>query len=151
MSETIEGLDMKKTLLVAGALALGLAGPALAKPGNGHGNGNGHGHDNGHGHGHRSAYGYSGPVGYGAGGCPPGLAKKHNGCLPPGQAKKLYGIGQRWPSQYGYRWSYNQIPYDLRRQYGFSPYDRYYYGDGYLCQVDPKTLLIQRVVNAILR
>jgi Ni/Co efflux regulator RcnB len=22
-------------------------------------------------------------------GCPPGLAKKHNGCLPPGQAKKL--------------------------------------------------------------
>lgn len=25
----------------------------------------------------------------GAGGCPPGLAKKDNGCLPPGQAKKL--------------------------------------------------------------
>jgi hypothetical protein len=25
--------------------------------------------------------------------CPPGLAKKHNGCLPPGQAKK-YIIGQ---------------------------------------------------------
>src|ERR1700741_2212434 len=24
--------------------------------------------------------------------CPPGLAKKNNGCLPPGQAKK-YGIG----------------------------------------------------------
>lgn len=23
-------------------------------------------------------------------GCPPGLAKKHNGCLPPGQAKKVY-------------------------------------------------------------
>lgn len=26
--------------------------------------------------------------------CPPGLAKKHNGCLPPGQAKKQYVIGQ---------------------------------------------------------
>jgi hypothetical protein len=25
----------------------------------------------------------------GSNGCPPGLAKKHNGCLPPGQAKKL--------------------------------------------------------------
>lgn len=25
--------------------------------------------------------------------CPPGLAKKHNGCLPPGQAKKQFGIG----------------------------------------------------------
>ncbi len=28
--------------------------------------------------------------------CPPGLAKKHNGCMPPGQAKK-YAIGQRLP------------------------------------------------------
>ncbi len=29
--------------------------------------------------------------------CPPGLAKKHNGCLPPGHAKKLYIIGQPLP------------------------------------------------------
>jgi Ni/Co efflux regulator RcnB len=36
---------------------------------------------------------------YGGGrkGCPPGLAKKNNGCLPPGQAKK-YAIGQRLPA-----------------------------------------------------
>ena len=35
---------------------------------------------------------------YGRGkGCPPGLAKKHNGCLPPGQAKKLYAVGQPLP------------------------------------------------------
>jgi hypothetical protein len=25
----------------------------------------------------------------GPAGCPPGLAKKHNGCLPPGQAKNM--------------------------------------------------------------
>ena len=31
---------------------------------------------------------------YVAGHCPPGLAKKNNGCLPPGQAKKLWVIGQ---------------------------------------------------------
>lgn len=31
---------------------------------------------------------------YAAGHCPPGLAKKNNGCLPPGQAKKLWAIGQ---------------------------------------------------------
>jgi Ni/Co efflux regulator RcnB len=31
-----------------------------------------------------------------AGHCPPGLAKKNNGCLPPGQAKK-YAIGQPLP------------------------------------------------------
>jgi hypothetical protein len=34
---------------------------------------------------------------YAAGNCPPGLAKKNNGCLPPGQAKKLWSIGQPLP------------------------------------------------------
>ncbi|HEX7891836.1 MAG TPA: hypothetical protein VF522_20990 [Ramlibacter sp.] len=33
----------------------------------------------------------------GAAGCPPGLAKKDNGCLPPGQAKKVV-VGHRVPS-----------------------------------------------------
>lgn len=33
-----------------------------------------------------------------AGRCPPGLAKKRNGCLPPGQAKR-WRIGQRLPAQ----------------------------------------------------
>ena len=56
--------------------------------------------------------------------CPPGLAKKHNGCLPPGQAKKqdrvvvgeavppgaVYVIPQRVrstlpPPPYGYRYA----------------------------------------------
>ena len=32
---------------------------------------------------------------YGKGNCPPGLAKKNNGCLPPGHAKKRYQVGQR--------------------------------------------------------
>jgi len=32
-----------------------------------------------------------------AGHCPPGLRKKHNGCLPPGQAKKRWAIGRRLP------------------------------------------------------
>jgi hypothetical protein len=34
---------------------------------------------------------------FSAGRCPPGLAKKGNGCLPPGQAKSLYVIGQPLP------------------------------------------------------
>lgn len=35
---------------------------------------------------------------YGGGkACPPGLAKKNNGCLPPGQAKK-YAVGQPLPA-----------------------------------------------------
>lgn len=46
----------------------------------------------------RSAiYGYYQPL-YAAGNCPPGLAKKNNGCLPPGQAKKLWAIGQPLPT-----------------------------------------------------
>lgn len=35
---------------------------------------------------------------YAAGNCPPGLAKKNNGCLPPGQAKKVWAIGQPLPA-----------------------------------------------------
>lgn len=33
---------------------------------------------------------------YRSGRCPPGLAKKHNGCLPPGQARK-WRMGSRLP------------------------------------------------------
>ena len=127
---------MKHLLLFAGAAALGVAGPALAKPGNGHGNGHGHGYDS--------------DYAYGGGGCPPGLAKKHNGCLPPGQAKKLYR-GQRWRSGYGDLYAYRQIPYDLRRRYDLDPYDRYYYSNGYLYRVDPRTLVIEQVISALLR
>lgn len=132
---------MKHLLMLAGTAALALAGSAMAKPGHGHGNGWGHG--NGYAHGDR------GPVGYGAGGCPPGLAKKHNGCLPPGQAKKLYR-GQRWHSGYGSLYGYRQIPYDLRRRYDLDPYDRYYYSNGYLYRVDPRTMLIEQVISALL-
>ena len=130
---------MKHLLILAGVVALATSAPAFAKPDHAKGH---KGHSQGH---------NAGPVGYGVGGCPPGLAKKNNGCMPPGQAKKLYNIGQRWPGSYGYRWTYNQIPYDLRNRYGFDPDDRYYYGDGYLYRVDPTTMLISQVVSAILR
>jgi hypothetical protein len=131
---------MKQVSLIAGALALGLAGPAVAKPGNG----------NGHGHGHDYGFGERGPVGYGAGGCPPGLAKKHNGCMPPGQAKKLYR-GERWRSGYGSLYAYREIPYDLRRRYDLSARDRYYYDNGYLYAVDPRTMVIEQVISGLLR
>jgi hypothetical protein len=130
---------MKQMILLAGAAALGFGAPALAKPGNG--NGNGHGHNQ----------GYDQPYGYGAGGCPPGLAKKHNGCMPPGQAKKMFRVGQRYSTGYGTRYAYGQIPYSLRDRYDLDPRDRYYYDNGYLYQVDPRTLLVQQVVSALLR
>jgi hypothetical protein len=127
---------MKQGFLAAGAAALAFAAaPADGKPGKGHGN-------------HANHPGYYAP---GIGGCPPGLAKKHNGCMPPGQAKKLFNIGQRFPGTYGNLWNYNQIPLNLRQQYGFDQGSRYYYGDGYLYRVDPRTMLIQQVVSALLR
>ena len=127
---------MKQLLLLASAAALSVATSAPAHPGNGHGRGHGHGYDN--------AYGY------GAGGCPPGLAKKHNGCMPPGQARKL-ARGQRWQNGYGSRYAYGQIPYSVRNRYDLNPNYRYYYDNGYLYQVNPRTLLIQQVINALLR
>jgi hypothetical protein len=39
---------------------------------------------------------YYASAGHGGKGCPPGLAKKNNGCMPPGQAKK-WQIGQPLP------------------------------------------------------
>jgi len=132
---------MKHLIIIAGIAALAAAGPALAKPGNGHGNGNENGNWNGHGHDY--AYGHYDE------GCPPGLAKKHNGCMPPGQAKKLYR-GQRWQSGYGTYYTYGRIPYDIRRRYDLNSHYRYYYNDGYLYAVDPHTMLIQQVVSALL-
>src|SRR5690348_4377737 len=126
---------MKNLLLIAGVAALGLISPAAAKPG--HGNGHGHGFDN-------------VPVGYGIGGCPPGLAKKHNGCMPPGQAKKLFRVGQRYNTAFGSRYGYGQIPYNLRNQYNLTPGYRYYYDNGYLYQVNPRTMLVQQVISALL-
>ena len=140
---------MKHTLLILGVSALAIAAPAAAKPGQGKGHGKHGAHatmDHGkHGkHGKHQMYGY-------VGSCPPGLSKHEGYCMPHGQFKKLYGAGQRFPSRYGNLWSYNQIPNDLRSRYGFNQNSRYYYGDGYLYQVNPRTMLIQQVVNAIMR
>ena len=147
---------MKQLLLLAGAAALGFAGPAIAKPGHGHGHG-GKGHAAAAKHG-KSSRGVILSDRYGRlyalnarGSCPPGLAKKGNGCLPPGQAKKMYNVGQRYNRNFGNIWTYNQIPDYLRSQYAFDPSDRYYYANGYLYQVDPRTLLVQQVISALLR
>jgi hypothetical protein len=138
---------MKHIALAAGAALLAFTSPALAKSGHGHGKHGASMHygDHGKGKGKLSYYGY------GRGGCPPGLRWKNDHCMPPGQFKKLYARGQRYPGNYGSLWNYNQIPYDLRSRYDLDRSNRYYYGDGYLYQVDPRTRLIEQVINAIVR
>lgn len=51
-----------------------------------------------------------------SGKCPPGLAKKGNGCLPPGQAKK-WKMGQALPRDVGYR----PVEADIRVRLGTPP------------------------------
>lgn len=53
---------------------------------------------------------------YRAGRCPPGLAKKHNGCLPPGQARK-WQVGQQLPRDV----VYYPVPQALVLQIGVPP------------------------------
>jgi Ni/Co efflux regulator RcnB len=48
--------------------------------------------------------------------CPPGLAKKHNGCMPPGQARK-WQVGQPLPRTV----TYYQVPRPLVIQIGEPP------------------------------
>jgi hypothetical protein len=160
---------MKTVLLWAGALTLAIAGPVAADPGKNNAKGKGNaGHStmqngkkssstvNRNNDGRDARYDRSGSNGRlyaldARGSCPPGLAKKNNGCTPPGQAKKLYNVGQRYNQNFGNLWSYNQIPNDLRSQYNLNNDDRYYYNQGYLYQVDPKTMLIERAISALLR
>lgn len=149
---------MKKLILLAGAAALAAtAAPAAAKPGQGKGNA----------HAKHAKHGMTGGKAkrdvvmtdrFGRmyaldarGSCPPGLAKKGNGCMPPGQAKKMYDIGQRYNRNFGDIWGYNQIPDDLRNRYDLDDDYRYYYNQGYLYQVDPTTLIVRQVISALLR
>lgn len=134
---------MKKLILLAGAALLASTAPALAKPGKGHPSGHaGHG---------AAAIVPGTPVGYGVGGCPPGLAKK--GCIPPGQAKKLFSVGQRVPLGYNGLLGYNSLPHNMRSYYGtqLDPRSRYIYDNSYLYRVDPATMVVQQVLSAVLR
>ena len=53
---------------------------------------------------------------YQTGHCPPGLAKKHNGCMPPGQAKK-WRVGYPLPRDV----RYYDAPGDIVLRFGIPP------------------------------
>lgn len=80
---------------------------------------------------------------YVAGRCPPGLAKKNNGCLPPGQAKKVWSVGQPLPPEV----VYYPIQRELWTQLTPPPYGYEY------VQVDDNIVLMStatRVIAALL-
>ena len=97
---TFSSLSTSLALVLVGLLA---AAPAIAdKPEwAGKGKGKGRGHDEARvvhfGDQHRTVvHEYYGEHYRSTKGCPPGLAKKNNGCMPPGQAKK-WQVGQPLP------------------------------------------------------
>ena len=76
--------------------------------------------------------------------CPPGLAKKGNGCLPPGQAKKRFGVGERLESAWfeGYR-----VPVAYRSFYqDTADYSYRYDDDGYIYRTDRGSDLISAII-----
>jgi hypothetical protein len=155
---------MKKLILLVGAAALVSTAAVAAQPN--HGRGQGHtsqakgnqgANNNGRAN-RRAGHGVVTSDRHGRlyaldarGSCPPGLARRNNGCIAPGQAKKQYNVGQRYNRSAGNLWSYNQIPDALRSQHRLDQSNRYYYNSGYLYQVDPRSMVVQRVISAILR
>ena len=87
---------------------------------------------------------------WGGANCPPGLAKKTPACVPPGQAKRDFRVGQRLGTGYRYYTPYGNIPVTLRNQYGLNNDYRYVYRDNTIYVVDPRTSLVTRIIDAIL-
>lgn len=82
-------------------------------------------------------------LGFGAGGCPPGLAKKAVACMPPGQAAKLVGQPLVVANRYG---ALEAVPVPLRNFY-YDDDDYYYrYGGGYMYRVDRDDNLINAMI-----
>jgi Ni/Co efflux regulator RcnB len=74
------------------------------------------------------------------GNCPPGLAKKGNGCLPPGQARKMWAVGQPLPPAV----VYYPLPQPLYSRLTPPPYGYEY------VRVDDDVLLMQTSNRSII-
>jgi len=72
-------------------------------------------------------------LGYGIGGCPPGLARKPVACMPPGQAKQLLG---RPLNAFRDEIAFRDLPVRLQSIYAPTPDYYYRYGDGYVYRVN---------------
>lgn len=132
---------------MAAVAAIVSAAPAAAKPGNGHG-----GHKAGKHQKHQSQQRGLRDDRFGRGygqqrfsdGCPPGLAKKNNGCLPPGQAKKM-AVGSRLPSHLT---RYN-VPAEYQDRYFDNRDHSYRYQDENIYRVNRGTGLIDQIISVL--
>lgn len=77
--------------------------------------------------------------------CPPGLAKKNNGCLPPGQAKKRYVVGRALPTGV----VIGAVPSGIRLSRAPVGYS-YAYVDGDILLIDAATRVVADVIENII-
>ena len=75
-------------------------------------------------------------------GCPPGLAKRNNGCVPPGQWRRGDRLPTNWTGGYS---RYSQLPYAYRSRNPYDSSNRYIYRDNRVFVVDAATRVIERV------
>lgn len=83
---------------------------------------------------------------YRSGRCPPGLDRKNNGCLPPGQAKRNWASGQHLPPDL----AYHDVPRPLYDVLSPPPYGYRYvqvYGDVLLIEVATRLVIDLVTVN----
>ena len=141
-----------RTLAIPAAVAILIAGPALAAPPGNQGNqGNHASHADHSGHGQASqtpgnkpatgkakpgktkADGANGGNQYNGMACPPGLAKKSPGCVPPGQWKKGDLLPESWAGHYS---AYNTLPQLFRDRYANRADRRYVYQNDKVFVID---------------
>lgn len=142
---------MSIRILLMGAAALAMAAPTVSLADPGQYRGGGHGSMKAHaGHGKagkhaRSSKRMSTGNRYAGKACPPGLAKKYPGCIPPGQWKKGYRIPSTWSDYYV---GYERLPEFYRDRYEMNPDYRYMYRDGRVYVIDAIT---RSIVNVLTR
>jgi uncharacterized low-complexity protein len=85
---------------------------------------------------------------HGKGKCPPGLAKKNNGCLPPGHAKKRYVVGQKLPKDV----VFEEPPVELTVKIRPAPAGyRYVMLDGDLVKLAVGTMLVVDAIDGLVQ
>jgi hypothetical protein len=146
---------MTKLFLLAGAAALIGAGPALAKPGGGHGNAHVVKAQTVHVAKVRPAKARVVTVKSHKAkrswvtACPRGLVWRGATCIPPGHRTKLLAVGARVPSGWAYT-PWGTVPVDVRSRYDLDPAYRYIYRDNVIYVVNPRTHLITSILSAVL-
>ena len=80
--------------------------------------------------------------------CPPGLEKKVPPCIPPGQVGRTFNIGERILTGWG-TIPFRRIPLSVRDEFDLDDDDRFVFRNGTLFVIDPRTRLIERIIEGV--